>query len=226
MDTVTDGFGRSRADLRAFPHDAVARQALETYLDALPADPETVLPAFAGDGLDFTGADLTNLELLGAYLDQAILDGVKLTGASLGGASLMGTRLRRADLSHASLRKAQGRSSDAQAALLLGADLRSSNFENADMRHADLRRAQLGNSWLTGIDLREANLRECSFGGHKTWTARPKARMAHARVEGAAGHITGPIDIGTDTPYLLDGEDLQHWFADHGATQVEIHQHC
>ncbi|MCO5994760.1 pentapeptide repeat-containing protein [Actinoallomurus sp. WRP9H-5] len=219
---MTDGYGRSRADVRIFPRDPEAREALETYLDALPADPQIVIPSFAGNGLDFSGADLSGLELLGAYLDEAIMDGVKLVGARLGSASLVGTRLRKADLSHTSLRKAEARSSDLRDALLLEADLQSSSFEDADMRGADLRNAKLNNAWLVGADLRDADLRQCAFGGHDSWTGMPEVRMAGARLDGGAGRVEGPIDVGTTSPHLLDGEDLERWFADRGAPQVEV----
>jgi hypothetical protein len=43
-------------------------------------------------------------------------------------------------------------------------------------------------------------------------------------VDGATGMVDGPIDIGTDSPQLLDGADLQRWFADHGAPSVEVWQ--
>jgi uncharacterized protein YjbI with pentapeptide repeats len=224
MGIVTDGFGRSRADVRAFPRDPEAREALEDYLDALPADPQIVIPSFAGNGLDFSGADLSGLELLGAYLDEAIMDGVRLIGTSLGGASLVGTRLRGADLSRASLRKSEGRLCDARGALLVDVDLQTSNFDKADLRGADLRRSQLSRTGLAWADLRSADLRQCEFGGYRTWTDLLEARMAGVRLVGATGRVKGPVDVGTDSPRLIDGEDLQRWFAALGATQIEVHR--
>ncbi|WP_344903473.1 pentapeptide repeat-containing protein [Actinomadura meridiana] len=220
---MSENFGRTRGDVGSFPHDATAKQALETYLDALPDDPQIVLPPLAGNGLDFSGADLSGLDLLGAYLDEAILDDVKLRDANLGGASLVGARMRGADLSGASLRKAQGRASDAQKALLADADLRSCEFEDADLQNSDLRRAKLGNAWLAGADLRGADLQACAFGGPTTSTALCEVRMAGSRLARATGHVRGPVDVGATSPHLLDGDDLQRWFADHGAPEVEVH---
>jgi hypothetical protein len=47
--------------------------------------------------------------------------------------------------------------------------------------------------------------------------------MADARLDGATGHVSGPVDVGAASPRLLDGEDLRRWFADHGAPEVEVH---
>jgi hypothetical protein len=223
MDSVSENFGRTRGDVVAFPHDATAKRALEAYLDALPEDPQIVIPSLAGDGLDFSGADLSGLQLLGAYLDEANLDAVKLRNANLGRASLIAARMRGADLSGAHLRKAQGRACDAQNALLVDADLRTCELEEADLRHCDLRRAKLGNAWIARTDLRGADLRACTFGGPSTSTALFEVRMADSRLDRATGHVSGPVDVGATSPHLLDGDDLQRWFADHGAPEVEVH---
>ncbi|WP_160573464.1 pentapeptide repeat-containing protein [Actinomadura physcomitrii] len=219
---MSESFGRTRGDVRAFPHDTAAREALEAYLDALPKDPQGFIPCFEGDGLDFSGADLSGLELLGACLDEAILDGVNLRNAELGRASLIAASMRGADLSGALLRKAQGRACDAQRALLVDADLRTSEFEEADLRYADLRGAKLGNAWLARTDLRGADLRACTFGGPTTSTGLMEVRMADTRLDGATGHVTGPVDVGTASPQLIDGDELQRWFVDHGAPEVEV----
>ncbi|MBO2465229.1 pentapeptide repeat-containing protein [Actinomadura violacea] len=220
---MSENFGRTRGDVGAFPRDAAARQALEAYLDALPEDPEGFIPCFEGDGLDFSGADLSGLELLGACLDEAILDGVRLRNAELGRASLIAASMRGADLSGALLRKAQGRACDARNALLVDADLRTCEFEEADLRNSDLRGADLARAWLAGTDLRGADLRACDFGGPTSSTALLEARMADSRLDGATGHVSGPVDVGAESPHLLDGDDLQRWFADHGAPEVEVH---
>jgi hypothetical protein len=70
--------------------------------------------------------------------------------------------------------------------------------------------------------LRRADLRQCVFGQSGRSTGFMEARLADCRAEGAEGMISGPIDIGADSPRLLDGDDLQHWFADRGAPLVQV----
>jgi len=36
--------------------------------------------------------------------------------------------------------------------------------------------------------------------------------------------VKGPIDVGADSPQLLDGADLQRWFAELEAPLVEVRQ--
>jgi hypothetical protein len=46
--------------------------------------------------------------------------------------------------------------------------------------------------------------------------------QGRCRLEGASGGVSGPIDVGEDSPHLLDGTELARWFADHGATGVTV----
>jgi hypothetical protein len=48
--------------------------------------------------------------------------------------------------------------------------------------------------------------------------------MAGCRLGGATGRVSGPVDVGADSPHKLDGPDLQRSFADNGAPDVEIRQ--
>jgi uncharacterized protein YjbI with pentapeptide repeats len=86
----------------------------------------------------------------------------------------------------------------------------------------DLRGALLGNVWMPGADLRGADLRGCVFGGDKSWSSFKEARMSGSLLEGAHGYLAGPIDLGTDGPRLLDGDQLRRWLAEQGAPQVEV----
>jgi uncharacterized protein YjbI with pentapeptide repeats len=215
-------YGRTREDVLRWPDDPAARQALEAYLGSLPPDSLDVLSMLDAEGLDFTGANLSGLELLDAILSQATLTGVGLVGTDLAGAWLNGAALRGADLSCSNLRKAQGRQCDAQGAAFCGAFLDRSEFERADFRHADLSKAQFGRAMLSGADLRAADLRECFFGHGIRSTTLLRARVAGCRVEGATGTVDGPVDVGAQAPQLLDGAELQQWFADHGAPVVEV----
>ena len=87
-------------------------------------------------------------------------------------------------------------------------------------RHA--RQAVFGRARFPNADLRSADLRECIFGRSDMPTKFHEARFADCRVEGAEGSVAGPINVGMDSPRLLDGADLQSWFADHGAPLVEV----
>jgi Pentapeptide repeats (8 copies) len=222
---MTSAYGHSRADVRRWPDDPDVRRRLEgyfDYLDKLPDGSRTVASLLDGSGLDFRGADLSGLDFTEAALSEANLSGVPLVGADLYGAWLIGAVLRGADLSRCYLRKVQGRTCDAQDAVLRGADLERAEFEDADFRRADLRQVYFGRASLFGADLREADLRECVFGrsGHSTSFAR--ARLADCRAEGAKGMVSGLVDVGADSPELLDCAELQRWFAERGAPLVEV----
>jgi uncharacterized protein YjbI with pentapeptide repeats len=222
---MTTTYGRSRGDVRRWPDDPGARRTLEEYFDylgELPAGSRPVESLLNGGGLDFTGADLSGLDLLEAQLSEATLSGVRLVGTDLYGAWLIGAVLRGADLSQCYLRKVQGRTCDAQDAVLRGADLDSSEFEDADIRRADFREAHFAGARLTGADLRGADLRDCVFGLNGRATGLAEVRLADCLAEGARGMVSGPIDVGADSPELLDGAELQRWFADRGAPLVEV----
>ena len=224
---MTSTYGHSRADVLRWPDDPAVRRVLEEYLDyfdKLPTDSRTVDSLLNGRSLDFTGADLSGLDLLQATLNEANLSGVRMVGADLSGAWLIGAVLRGTDLSLCDLRKAQGRACDAQDAILRGAGLQRSEFEDADFRRADFREAQFGRAWFAGSDLRCADLRQCIFGRNGSSTGFLEVRLADCLADGATGMVSGPIDVGTDAPQLLDGTELQHWFADRGAPLVEVWQ--
>jgi uncharacterized protein YjbI with pentapeptide repeats len=219
---VTTAYGHTREDVVRWPDDPAVRRTLERYLDNFPVSSRTVESLLDGGGLDFTGADLSGLDLSEAEFSEANLAGVRLAGADLSGAWMIGAVLRGADLSDCNLRKAQGRACDAQDAILRGAGLYRSEFENADFRQADFREARFGRAWLYGADLRGASLHQCIFGLDGSSTGFVNARLADCLLEGAKGMVSGPVDVGTDSPRLLDGADLQQWFAERGAPLVEV----
>jgi uncharacterized protein YjbI with pentapeptide repeats len=219
---MTTTYGHTREDVVRWPDDPVARRTLEEYLDRLPVGSRTVESLLSARGLDFTGADLSGLDLLQAGLNEANLAGVRLAGADLSGAWMIGAILRGSDLSRCNLRKAQGRACDAQDAILRSADLERSEFEDADFRRADFREARFGRAWFSGADLRGADLRQCIFGQIGYSTGFVEVRLADCLVGGARGKVSGPVDVGADKPELLDGTDLQRWFADRTAPLVEV----
>jgi hypothetical protein len=108
--------------------------------------------------------------------------------------------------------------------LLNGAGLERAEFEDADFRQAGLRGACFGRASLFGADLRGADLRECVFGRSGHSTSFTEARLAGCLAEGAQGMVKGPIDVGADSPQLLDGAALQRWLAERGAPLVEVRQ--
>jgi uncharacterized protein YjbI with pentapeptide repeats len=217
-------YGRSRADVLRWPDDPAVRRTLEEYLDKFPAGSRTVASLLNGRGLDFTGADLSGLDLAEAALCEANLSGVRLAGADLSGAWFLGAALRGADMSECFLWKAKGRACDAQDTILHAADLQRSEFDDADFRRADFREARFGKALFFGADLRDADLRQCIFGQNGSSTNFANARLAGCLVEDARGLVDGPIDVGADAPQLLDGTDLQRWFAEREAPLVEVWQ--
>ena len=222
---MTTTYGHSRADVRRWPDDPDVRRTLEEYLDhldKLPGGSRPVESLLNGAGLDFSGADLSGLDLMEAQLSEATLNGVRLVGADLYGAWLIGAVLHGADLSRCNLRKAQGRTCDAQDATLHSAELERAEFEDADFRRADFRGASFGRASLFGADLRWADLRQCVFGRSGYSTSLTEARLAGCLAEGAQGMVKGPVDVGGDSPQLLDGAALQRWFTERGAPLVEV----
>lgn len=216
---MTDDYGRAPADVRAWPTDPTAREALRKYLEELPKEgyvDEKHL--FGGDGMDYTGADLSGLFLSEAVFVGSVLNGVCLVGADMFATWLIDAKLRGADLSGCSLYKAKAWRADARGAVLRGAWLERSECELAIFRHADLSRVRFGRGWLYRADLRGADLSECVFGG----TGLTEARLAGCRLVGAHGKVSGPIDIGVMNPHMIDGGELQAWFASQGAPLVEV----
>lgn len=66
---MTTTYGHSCADVRRWPDNPDVRQTLEKYLDhldKLPGGSRPVESLLNGAGLDFTGADLSGLDLLEA----------------------------------------------------------------------------------------------------------------------------------------------------------------
>ncbi len=218
---MTTADGPSSSSVARWPSDAAAHRALAEYLQVLPADPaaeRTAATVLNGWGVDFTGADLSGLDLLGAELGCANMSRVVLIGADLYTASLGETRLDGADLSGADLRKVQGRGCKAQYANLSGANLQRADFAQSNFRGAVLRGAQLQRVTFSGADLREADLRDGVF----ERTRLSRARMGGCRVAGASGQVIGPVDVGVDTSKLLDGPELREWFSANGAPSVEV----
>ncbi|WP_067830955.1 pentapeptide repeat-containing protein [Actinomadura kijaniata] len=212
---MTDQAG-FRSRVRAWPVDEAARAALESYLEALPADLR-VVSSLDGVTLDFTGADLSGLPLVAAGLFGACLAGVRLVGADLHEAELSGADLSGADLSRANLFAVEARECAASGARFKEAVLTSAAFPRADLREADLRQADLNAVFAFRADLRGADLRGCRFGDQDNPTSLKEARLYGARFDGAHGWISGPVDVGETKPRLIGGAEATAWFREHGA---------
>lgn len=107
---------------------------------------------------DFSGADLSELNLAGANLAKADLAGACLAGANLSGASLARAKLFRADLSQADLSRAS-----LFKANLSQADLALANLNGADLSGALLIKSNLSGASLIGACLKGANLGQASL---------------------------------------------------------------
>lgn len=107
---------------------------------------------------DFSGADLSELNLAGANLARADLTGSRLGGANLSGANLSRAKLFRADLSQADLSRA-----NLFKANLSQADLAGANFNGADLSGAFLIRANLSGASLLAACLKGASLGQASL---------------------------------------------------------------
>jgi len=93
---------------------------------------------------DFSGADLSQANLVFANLLQADLSEANLRGADLSGADLSEATLANADLSDAKL---------------IGADLSDADLGRAIVSNADMSGAKLNEGQLTHVDLTEASLK-------------------------------------------------------------------
>jgi uncharacterized protein YjbI with pentapeptide repeats len=107
---------------------------------------------------DFSGADLSDLNLAGANLAKADLTGARLCGANLSNASLSRAKFFRADLSQSDLSRAT-----LFKANLSQADLAGANLNGADLSGAFLIRANLSGASLLGACLKGANLGQASL---------------------------------------------------------------
>ncbi|XP_018550310.1 LOW QUALITY PROTEIN: BTB/POZ domain-containing protein KCTD9b [Lates calcarifer] len=114
-------------------------------------------------GLNFTGADLSRLDLRYINFKMANLKGTNLTHANLSGANL-----ERADLSMACLDGANLQGVKMLCTNAEGATLRSCNFEDpagikANLEGANLKGVDMEGSQMTGINLRVATLKNAKL---------------------------------------------------------------
>ncbi|XP_052772621.1 BTB/POZ domain-containing protein KCTD9-like [Mya arenaria] len=114
-------------------------------------------------GLNFTGANLSKLDLRGVNFKYAILK-----DANLSGANLSFCNFERADLSHAVIDSANLLGVKMLCANMEGTSLHSCNFEDpagtrANMEGALMKSVNLEGSHMAGVNLRVANLKNANL---------------------------------------------------------------
>ncbi|MFC3503276.1 pentapeptide repeat-containing protein [Micromonospora krabiensis] len=219
-----NSYQRTAADVARWPDDPAAREALEEWFAAVRSDSTACL---SGDFLDFRGADLSRLDLTGAYLASSRLVGVRFEDANLGDANLDNSELRGADFSFADLAKAEMVGCSAENARFRSARLLSVQFDEAVLAGADLSHAILNSATFYKTDLRDANLehaslRWCTLGGRTMPAVLTGARMVGGQFEGAKGAVVGPVFVDEGAARSLAGAELEAWFAEHGAESVQV----
>lgn len=193
---------------RVWPADESAAAALREWLAGAGER------AFTGNGLHFSGADLSGADFTDGGLADAVFHGTALREARLVNAHVERADFTGADLSGANLVDALGDETVLRDAKLRDATLRGCEFHGSDLTRADLSGAVLGDgsffgSTFTGANLTGATadkllLKECVFD--------------MVEVSGFAGTVIGPVSVllrGQRT--LVDGPDLEQWFNTRGA---------
>ena len=117
---------------------------------------------------DFSGADLTEVDLKEAALNYSRFNGAKLTDADFWRAHVSQASFEAADLTSASMRWALFQYCNFDGAVLRGAHLEESNlygstFRNADLEGADLRATYLLWTHFTNANLGKTNLQHASL---------------------------------------------------------------
>jgi uncharacterized protein YjbI with pentapeptide repeats len=119
---------------------------------------------------NFSSATLTNANLSGAQLsdcvfDNAVMTGANLQGADLGGCSLQSVSLSTANLSKANLTKSNFSSASMNGSNLTRATAVRANFSSADLTNANLTKALMVDVSLTSANLTSANLFQINAAG-------------------------------------------------------------
>ncbi len=125
-------------------------------------------PNLAGD---LSGADIHDLDLVGANFRQSNLIEANLCRAYVSGANLRQAVLRAANLIRADLRQADLSSADLRQANLSRADISRADLAGAYLETANLRWSDLSRSTLVGANLVMADLGEANLVGANLATA-------------------------------------------------------
>jgi uncharacterized protein YjbI with pentapeptide repeats len=149
-------------------HLVILKRGVQFWNSWRSEDPNT-LP-------DFSGAELSQISLRGAFLAGANLEGASLVSADLGKAIIWGANLQKANLQSANLEEAD----------LFEANLKSVNLLRAKMQKADLTKANLQEAVLAMADLGLARLWQANLKEADLYKANlDKANLYGANLEGA-----------------------------------------
>jgi uncharacterized protein YjbI with pentapeptide repeats len=185
----------------------VAARTLHDWLNKRGAED------FHGLDLDFSGANLSGADFTSGWFSRAKLHGATLRNVCFSAAHCEETDFSQADLTGAAFVKAFGRGSQWWKARLHGADFARAEFNRADFTEADLTGASLGDALLTRSTFAHATLRNVTANK----TVLRNAILDSADVTGFSGTVIGPISvIFRGRRSLLDGADLEQWFAARG----------
>lgn len=159
--------------------DMAARDVTETLVKASREAPADF------SGLDLTYLDLSLLDFKGANLADADLYGTDFTGANLSGADLSSTRLDRAVLIRADLSSAKLNASTILRPTVFS-DMRFDQREAPSFRGAQMQMVRV-QARMDGADFSEADLTEADFSpfedraGEGTITTVPRNELINAR---------------------------------------------
>lgn len=168
-------------------------------------------------GIDIPKADLSNIDLSGAYLYQADLSGTNLSFATLRDTDLGRANLKGAILSYALLNGAGFLGADLSCvdlsnAVLNGANLISCNLSDANLGGAYLIDADLSNANLSGAVLNGAFLIRSNLHSAKgvTWEQLAQTKLCQVTLPDGV-----ELDPDRDCEELR-GHDYIAWMLDHG----------
>jgi uncharacterized protein YjbI with pentapeptide repeats len=168
---------------------------------------------FRGQDMDFSGADLSGGDFSRGWFGRSRWQGAALRNTSFAGAHCEGADFSRANLTGADFTKALGREVQFWKARLHNANLTAAEFNRADFTEADLAGANLTDVLLTRTTLARANLKDVTA----ERTVLRNTVLDSADVKGFTGTVIGPISvIFRGTRSMLDGADLEQWFAARG----------
>ncbi|MFD4438603.1 pentapeptide repeat-containing protein [Nocardia sp. NPDC058519] len=202
-------------EVTAWPTDPDTHTALQRYIRERSHGNSV---GFAAPMMSFAGANLVGMDLSEAYLFGANLDSVVIARVDLNRAVLSGVSMKRADLSGSYMHKVEAVEIYGPHVNLSRSNLFRADLVGAELFGANLVDAQLSSTNLGSCNLETADMRGCQFGPSRTYLS--DARMAGVLIEGAIGEIVGPVFV--DDGRLLDGEELQAWFAARGAPDMKV----
>jgi uncharacterized protein YjbI with pentapeptide repeats len=168
---------------------------------------------FRGPDMDFSGADLSGGDFSHGWFSRSRLQHATLRNTCFSRAHCEGADFSHADLSGADFTKALGRESHFWKAKLHGVNFTEAEFNRADFTEADLAGANLTDVLLTRTTLAHTNL----TGATAERTVLRNTILDSADVKNFTGSVIGPISvIYRGRRSLLDGAELEQWFAARG----------